>query len=135
MLINKAIFMFSLAFILSMRCLLLSLISPRHRSKKRSSLCLGSGEGPWTMDVGGRRGGIGWARSPSKAEFQALALGTHGARTSWREQVAGADLGNHLVQDSILHQSGPPVQLACRPCRLALSLLSLVVRSWLGRVL
>ena len=42
MLINKAIFMSSLTFKLSMRFLLLSLISPIRRSRKTSSLRLGS---------------------------------------------------------------------------------------------
>ena len=43
-LINKTIFISSLAFILSIRSLLLSLISLKHRSRKMSSLRLGSGD-------------------------------------------------------------------------------------------
>ena len=44
MLINKVIFISSFVFKLSIRFLLLSLILPRHRARKMSSLRLGSGD-------------------------------------------------------------------------------------------
>ena len=69
-------------------------------------------------DLGGRRGGNRWTRSPLNSEFQAPAPGTPPLLISWPHQVAGAHPGSRLVSTTPFAQSEPMVRPACRPSSL-----------------